>query len=260
MIFCHIPHHTLIHIHMPSYTYICTVLQWKNSQELLRTSLEIQQHSTALDEWNMSNWAEIRCSHLHESPNPKDPLGVVITQHHWAEDFLEEVNGQGRKTLWVNGHVFVTKASDTVIVDFGCGQYKQSVKGWAPSGWTLPLKRYDDEHQTKPNRPRLRFDLKKLRGPDVACTFRATIGGKFAPLIGLSDEDRDIDTMITTYNKQWLMQPVRSLGRNAARKSHGSPKMFSTSVMRGEIWRRSGMKQKEQKIQGNKQEDSEGSE
>ena len=52
----------------------------------------------------------------------------------------------------------------------------------------------------KPNQPRLKFDLEKLRDPDVACTFQATIGGKFAPLIGLSDEDMDIDTMITTYN------------------------------------------------------------
>ena len=34
----------------------------------------------------------------------------------------------------------------------------------------------------------------------MACTFQATIGGKFASLIGLSDEDMDMDTMITTYN------------------------------------------------------------
>ena len=52
----------------------------------------------------------------------------------------------------------------------------------------------------KPNQPRLRFDLEKLRDPDVTCTFQATIGGKFAPLIGLSDENTDMDTMITTYN------------------------------------------------------------
>ena len=50
----------------------------------------------------------------------------------------------------------------------------------------------------KPNQPRLRFDLEKQRDPDVACTFQATIGTKFATLIGLSDED--MDTMITTYN------------------------------------------------------------
>ena len=72
----------------------------------------------------MTCWDEIRRSHLHESPNPMGQLGVVITQHHWAEVFLEEVNG----------HVFVTKASHTVIVDFGCGQYKQPGEGWAPSG------------------------------------------------------------------------------------------------------------------------------
>ena len=52
----------------------------------------------------------------------------------------------------------------------------------------------------KPNQPRLRFNLEKLGDPNVACTFQATIGGKFAPLIGLRDEDMDINTMITTYN------------------------------------------------------------
>ena len=38
----------------------------------------------------------------------------------------------------------------------------------------------------KPNQPRLRFDLEKLRNPDVACTFQATIGGvtgRFSPPI-----------------------------------------------------------------------------
>ena len=87
----------------------------------------------------------------------------------------------------------------------------------------------------KPNQPRLRFDLEKLRDPDVACTFQAMIGGKFAPLIGLSDEDMDMDTMITTYNTAVTDAPVIYLGRNVAGKSHGSPKMFSTSVVRGEI-------------------------
>ena len=52
----------------------------------------------------------------------------------------------------------------------------------------------------KPNQTRLRFDLEKVRDPDVACTFQATGGGKFAPPTGLSDGDMDIDTMITTYN------------------------------------------------------------
>ena len=34
----------------------------------------------------------------------------------------------------------------------------------------------------------------------MASTFQATIGWKFEPLIGLRDEDIDINTMITTYN------------------------------------------------------------
>ena len=50
----------------------------------------------------------------------------------------------------------------------------------------------------KPNQPRLRFDLKKLRDPDMAYTFQAIVCRKFTPLIGLRDEDMDINTMVTT--------------------------------------------------------------
>ena len=86
----------------------------------------------------------------------------------------------------------------------------------------------------KTNQPRLRFDLEKLRDP-VAYTFQATMGGKFASLIGLRDEELDIDTMITTYNTAVTdLKPVRYLGKNVA-GSRWSPEMFSTSMMRGEI-------------------------
>ena len=70
----------------------------------------------------------------------------------------------------------------------------------------------------KPNQPRLRFVLEKLRDPDVACTFQATIGGKFAPLIGLSDEDMDMDTMITTYNTAVTDAASEILGKERHRK------------------------------------------
>ena len=70
----------------------------------------------------------------------------------------------------------------------------------------------------KPNQPRLRSDLEKLRDPDVACTFQATIGGKFAPLIGLSDEDMDMDTMITTYNTAVTDAASEILGKERSRK------------------------------------------
>ena len=70
----------------------------------------------------------------------------------------------------------------------------------------------------KPNQPRLRFDLEKLRDPDVACTFQATIGGKFAPLIGMRDEDMDMDTMITTYNTAVTDAASEILGKERRRK------------------------------------------
>ena len=70
----------------------------------------------------------------------------------------------------------------------------------------------------KPNQPRLRFELEKLRDPDVACTFPATIGGKFAPLIGLSDEDMNMGTMITTYNTAVTDAASEILGKERRRK------------------------------------------
>ena len=70
-------------------------------------------------------------SHLHESPNPMGQFGMVLTQHHWVEVFLEEVN---ERTLGVNTHVFISNASRAVIVDFICGQHMQSEDGWVPLG------------------------------------------------------------------------------------------------------------------------------
>ena len=74
---------------------------------------------------------------------------------------------------------------------------------------------------------------------------RTTIGGKFIPLIGLKDEDMDINTMITTYNTEVTDAAGEILGNERRRKK--SPEMFSTSVMREEIRRRRRMKQEEQK-------------
>ena len=72
--------------------------------------------------------------------------------------------------------------------------------------------------ERKPNQPRLRFDLEKLRHPDVACIFQATIGGKFAPLIGLIDEDMDMHTMIITYNTTMTDAASEILGKECRRK------------------------------------------
>ena len=55
------------------------------------------------------------------------------------------------------------------------------------------------------------------------------LGGKFVPLIGLSDED--MDTMITTYNTAVTDAASEIVGKERRRKKP----WFSTSVMRGEI-------------------------
>ena len=53
---------------------------------------------------------------------------------------------------------------------------------------------------SKPKHTRLKFDLEKLKKPNVLETFIAMTGGKFAPLTIMSNEDTDIDSMITTFN------------------------------------------------------------
>ena len=44
---------------------------------------------------------------------------------------------------------------------------------------------------SKPKHTRLKFDLKKLKDPNVLETFQAMIGGRFAPLTIMSNEDTD---------------------------------------------------------------------
>ena len=47
----------------------------------------------------------------------------------------------------------------------------------------------------------LKFHLTKLKDPSVLETFQAMIDGKFAPLTMMNNEDADMDSMITTFNK-----------------------------------------------------------
>ena len=53
---------------------------------------------------------------------------------------------------------------------------------------------------TKPKHTRLKFDLKKLKDFNELETFQANIGGKFAPLTIVNNEDADMDSVITTFN------------------------------------------------------------
>ena len=70
----------------------------------------------------------------------------------------------------------------------------------------------------QPNQPRLKCHLEKLKDPDMAFTFQATVGGKLALLIRLSDEDIDINTMVTTFNTAVTDAASEILGKRRRRK------------------------------------------
>ena len=55
---------------------------------------------------------------------------------------------------------------------------------------------------SKQKHTRLKFDLKKLKDPNVLETFKTIIGRKFAPLTIMNNEDTDMDSMITTSTQQ----------------------------------------------------------
>ena len=53
---------------------------------------------------------------------------------------------------------------------------------------------------SKPKHKILKFDLEKLKDPNVLEAFQAMIGRRFAPLTIMSNKDTDIYSMITTFN------------------------------------------------------------
>ena len=53
---------------------------------------------------------------------------------------------------------------------------------------------------SKPKHTRLKFRLEKPKDPGMLETFQAMIGGKFAPLTIVNNEDINMDSIITTFN------------------------------------------------------------
>ena len=69
------------------------------------------------------------------------------------------------------------------------------------------------KNSRKSTQPRIRFDLEKLNDPTVMSAFQATIGGRFAPLAKLVDEDADLDSMVTDFNKAVTVTAAELLGK-----------------------------------------------
>ena len=67
---------------------------------------------------------------------------------------------------------------------------------------------------SKPKHSRLKFDLEKLKDPNVLETFQAVIGWKFAPLTIMDNEDRYLDSMITTLNTAVIEIASEILGKH----------------------------------------------
>ena len=73
---------------------------------------------------------------------------------------------------------------------------------------------------SKPKHTRLKFDLEKLKDPNVLESFQAMIGGRFAPLTIMSNEDTDIDSMITTFNTAVTETASEILGKHRQKKKN----------------------------------------
>ena len=62
------------------------------------------------------------------------------------------------------------------------------------------------------------FDLEKLNHPTVMSAFRVTIGGRFAPLAMLVDEDADLDSMFTHFSKAVTDKVAELLGKQRRKR------------------------------------------
>ena len=71
---------------------------------------------------------------------------------------------------------------------------------------------------SKPKHTRLKFDLEKLKKPNVLETFIAMTGGKFAPLTNMSNEGTDTDSMITTFSTAVTETASEILGKHCQKK------------------------------------------
>ena len=71
---------------------------------------------------------------------------------------------------------------------------------------------------SKPKQTRLKFDLEKLKDPNVLENFQAMICRRFAPLTIMSNEDTDIDLIITTFNTAVTETAREILGNHRQKK------------------------------------------
>ena len=87
---------------------------------------------------------------------------------------------------------------------------------------------------SKPKHTRLKFDLEKLKDPNVLETFQAMIGRKFAPLTIMDNKDADLDSMITNFNTAVTETAREILGKHRQKKNPRSLQKFLICATEGE--------------------------
>ena len=65
---------------------------------------------------------------------------------------------------------------------------------------------------------RIKFDLERLKDPQVADAFQAMKGGQFTPLTLLNADDTEVDTLVNSFNKALTESASEILGKHRAVK------------------------------------------
>ena len=60
---------------------------------------------------------------------------------------------------------------------------------------------------------RIKFDIEKLKDPQIADAFQAMIGGKIAPFTLLNADDTEVDTLVNVFNKALTESASEILGK-----------------------------------------------
>jgi hypothetical protein len=60
---------------------------------------------------------------------------------------------------------------------------------------------------------RMKFNLEKLKDPDILEVFKANIGGKFAPLLVVTEDPANIDSLVDDFNAALIETAEQTLGK-----------------------------------------------
>ena len=124
---------------------------------------------------------------------------------------MEHITTRLTTSWWRNGSVQVLKLPEP---EHSQVQMLEATMTW---WWWLSFQTRL-KNSRKPTQSRIRFDLEKLNDPTVMSAFQATIGGRFAPLPTLVDEDADLDSMVTHFKKAVTDTAAELLGKQRRKR------------------------------------------